>query len=253
MHILCLHDCVLFRVLPGRNSCKSGPAVRGVLIALGAAGLCLLWIRLHWGNIWRLLWAFTEQHFSRGHLEPQLVDFDISSDTSSSTSLHSCDQAHITRPSFVHKGTGPLQGAQVCDSACRRWATLSIILPLLPLRAEQRMRKCLYLPSTAGTCCVGPNVDCSEVFDVKHALVLHIVMLSLVCRCPSSVSYLLFLSRPLTNNDIWSKMNATVKSECQYRHCGQTKWASACVSLHGNHPSNERLARHIVCRRNGRF
>jgi len=113
-----------------------------------------------------------------------------------------------------------------------------------------------YLPGTAGRCSTRVIVSCSHgkrtdwcktytCFASCHFCLL--LPLELGPTCCSCLDYL-----------------PTVTSVLRWKHRqdlnvnilevdGQNEQTDECLSLRGNHPSNERLPRHIVCPRNDHF
>lgn len=124
--------------------------------------------------------------------------------------------------SFVQaRGFGPPQGLEVCVSACRRWAKVSIIWLVFPNAPHQlvRMRNRPRRGEGSNTC-PAQQADvlwgslwvasrergtdwCKTYTCFAHC---HVRRLSPVA--PWALSYLLFLSRLLANCDICSEMKA---------------------------------------------
>ena len=202
-----------------------------------------------WGNIWRLLWAFTEQQFSRGQKDQlkatgllTLISYLIPALPRVYTPANRPD---IRISSFVlARGFGPPQGFEVCVSACRRWVRVSIIWLVFPshTRAACENEKQAkergghkYLSGAAGRCSMRVIVSCIKGKTPDWCKTYtcfarcHICLLSPVASW--AVSYLLFLSRLPANCDICSKMKAWAKSECQYPRRRQTKWTNGGVAV----------------------
>lgn len=224
------------------------------------------------GNIWRLLWAFLEQQYTRGQKD-QLKATGLL--TLKSYLIPALPQVYTpaNRPdirissSVLARGFGPPQGFEVCVSSCRRWARVSIIWLVFPLAPDQPVRMRNRPRRGEGTT-TSPAQQADVLrgsfwvavrerghTDVKHTLVLHIVtfasrlLLPLEVRptCCSCLDYLPTVTSALR----WKhrkNLNANILAVDW-----QNEQTEECLSLCGNHPSNERLPPHIVCWRNDHF
>lgn len=229
-----------------------------------------------WGNIWRLLWAFLEQQYTRGQKD-QLKATGLLTLKSYLTPALPQVYTLANRPdirissSVLARGFGPPQGFEVCVSFCRRWTRVSIIWLVFPLASDQpvsmrnrprrRGEGRARIPaqhSTASRCSTrvtvscskGRRTDCCKTYTCfAHC---HVRLSSPVA--PRGLSYLLFLSRLLANCDICSKMKASENLNANILVVDrQNEQTEECLSLCGSHPSNERLHLHIVYWRNGHF
>lgn len=249
----------------------SGPAVHGVLIAQGAAWLCLLWIMLHLGKHLKAPLGFhrAQVFFSWGQKDQlkatgllTLISYLIPALPQVYTPANRPD---IRISSFVlARGFGPPQGFEVCVSACHRWARVSIIWLLFPFTPDQLVRMKNRPRRGEGThTCPAQQADVlwgslwvaareRGQTDVKHTLVLQVVtfascLLLPLELCPTCCSCLDYL--PTVTSVLRWKQNLNVNILADW----QNEQTDECLSLCGNHPSNERLPCHIVCRRNDRF
>ncbi len=121
-------------------------------------------------------------------------------------------------------------------------------------QAKERGRH-KYLPGTAGRCSMRVIVSCSKgkrtdwckTYTCFAHCHIRLLPLELCPTCCSCLDYLPTVTSVLR----WKhRQNLNVNILAVDRQNEQTE---ECLSLCGNHPSNERLPHHIVCWRNDHF
>lgn len=229
--------------MPGIGNYRD-PAEHKVLIAQGAAWACLLWIRLHYGKHFKAPLGFYRADFSRV-LKDQLRATGLL--TLISYLIPALPQVYTpaNRPdirisSFVWaKGCGPSRRERF------------VFMPVIDERGLQQPGLCFfrtrtncenekkatvrgwhkYLPSTAGRCSARVILSSSKGWgqaDVKHALILQLVILTLCPVAPWALSYLLFMPEPFHNCDICSCITKYHIQKSKYVPCPEnvSNWAS---------------------------